>query len=281
MYKTLILRLKSQIKRNKKGKIALFTILLFIIISIFAPLSPYDPNKIDIVNRLKSPNLSNIFGTDLMGRDYFTRILYGGRISLSIGVLSMVISTTIGTVLGAISGYMEGKVDIIIMRIVDILMSIPSFFIILVLNAYLKPGMKTIVLVIGFLGWMGISRLVRAETLKIKNSEHVLYARSLGISSGKIILRHIIPSALPTIIVASTLGIANAILTESSLSFLGMGVQAPEASWGSMLSNAQGYIEDAPYLGVFPGAFILITVLCFNILGDTIGQTLGSRGDRN
>lgn len=275
----IFINLKKQMFKSKRLQISLFIIFLFIIMALLAPLSPYDPNKIDITNRLQSPSSKNIFGTDLMGRDYFTRILYGGRISISIGVLSMIISTILGTIIGTISGYLEGKIDIFIMRIVDILMSIPSFFIILVLNAYFKPGIKTIVFIIGFLGWMDVARLVRGETLKSKNNEYVLYAKSIGVSKYKIILKHIIPNALPTIIVASTIIIANSILTESTLSFLGMGVQAPDASWGSMLNNAQGFIQTAPYLGIFPGLCIFMVVLSFNILGDSIREALEVRGD--
>lgn len=279
MYIKLMKGLKNQVFSNKLGKFAFFIIITFTVISIFAFLSPYDPNEINMASRFTSPNIKNIFGTDIMGRDYFTRILYGGRISLSVGFLSMLISTIIGTIVGSISGYFEGRIDSFLMRTVDILMSIPSFFIILILNAYLKPSMGIIISVIGLLGWMTTARLVRAETLSIKSSEYVLYAKSLGISNFKIIKKHIIPNVLPTIIVAATLSIASAILIESSLSFLGMGVQAPDASWGSMLSNSQGYIDEAPYLGVFPGIFILLTVLSFNILGDVIRNTLDSRGE--
>lgn len=267
-------RIKLEIKKHKLGKFAVFIICFFSLLSIFAFLSPYNPDKIIMSDRLQSPNKLHWFGTDIMGRDYFTRILHGGRISLSVGFLSMLISTTLGAVVGSICGYFEGKLDSIVMRIVDILMCIPSFFVILVLNAYLKPGISTIVFIIGFLGWMGTSRLVRAETLSVKKQEYVLYAKSLGISDFTIIIRHIIPNVLPTIIVAASLSIAGAIMTESALSFLGVGVQAPKASWGSMLSASQRYIEQAPYLSFFPGLFILLTVLSFNIFGDILRQTI-------
>lgn len=267
-------RIKLEVKKHKLGKFAVFIICFFSLISILAFLSPYNPDKIIISDRLQSPNKFHWFGTDTMGRDYFTRILHGGRVSLSVGFLSMLIATTLGAVVGSICGYFEGKLDSIIMRIVDILMCIPSFFVILVLNAYLKPGISTIVCIIGFLGWMGTSRLVRAETLSVKKQEYVLYAKSLGISDFTIIMRHIIPNVLPTIIVAASLSIASAIMTESSLSFLGVGVQAPKASWGSMLSSSQGYIEQAPYLSFFPGLFILLTVLSFNIFGDILRETI-------
>jgi peptide/nickel transport system permease protein len=203
-----------------------------------------------------------------LGRDYFTRALYGGRVSITVGFLSMIISTVIGTTVGTISGYFGGKIDSLIMRVIDILMSIPTFFLILILNAYLKPGIQNIILIIGLFGWMGIARIVRAETLSVKEREYVLYSKVIGERSNVIIRKHIIANIFPTVMVASTLNIASAILTESSLSFLGLGVQPPNSSWGSMLKYAQGYIADAPYLALFPGMLILLTVLSFNILGD-------------
>ncbi|HAE92856.1 ABC transporter permease [Tissierella praeacuta] len=260
--------LKYQLKQNKLGIIALIIISILILTSIFAFLSTHDPNKIDVMNSLSFPSKEHIFGTDEMGRDYFARSLYGGRVSLIVGFLSMLISTVIGTIVGTISGYFGGRVDSLIMRCIDILMSIPTFFLILILNAYLKPGIQNIIIIIGLFSWMGIARIVRAETLTVKEREYVLYSKVIGEKPNIIILKHIIPNILPTVIVASTLNIANAILTESSLSFLGLGVRQPDSSWGSMLKYAQGYIGDAPYLALFPGILILLTVLSFNILGD-------------
>lgn len=263
-----ITNLKYQLKENKLGIAAITIIVILAISSIFAFLSPYDPNAINVTNRLGSPRLQNIFGTDDMGRDYLTRALYGGRVSLTVGFSSMIISTAIGTIVGTISGYFGGKVDNLIMRTIDILMCIPTFFLILILNAYLKPGIQNIIIIIGVFSWMGIARIVRAETLTVKEREYVLYAKVSGEKSKKIILRHIIPNIFSTVIVASTINIATAILTESSLSFLGLGVQQPNSSWGSMLKNAQGYIGEAPHLAIFPGMLILLTVLSFNVLGD-------------
>lgn len=260
--------LRYQLKENKLGIISIITIITLSVASILAFLSPYDPNKIDVMNRLSPPSKDHIFGTDEMGRDYFTRALYGGRVSLTVGFLSMIISTIIGTIVGTISGYFGGKVDSIIMRIIDILMSIPTFFLILILNAYLKPGVQNIIIIIGLFSWMGIARIVRGETISIKEREYVLYSKVIGERPSAIIIKHIIPNIFPTVIVASTLNIARAILTESSLSFLGLGVRQPDSSWGSMLKYAQGYMEQAPYLAIFPGALILLTVLSFNILGD-------------
>lgn len=260
--------LKAQLSENKLGLLAIIILLIFVIASAFAFLAPHDPNQIVVQDRLQPPSKNHFFGTDDYGRDYFARALYGGRISLTVGFMAMIIATAIGTAVGTVSGYFGGRVDNLLMRMVDILMSIPSFFLMLILNAYLKPGIPTIVVIIGLLTWMSIARIVRAETLSVKEREYVLYAKVSGQSTFKIITKHIIPSIMPTIIVASTLNIASAILMESSLSFLGLGVQQPNSSWGSMLNNAQGYIGEAPHLALFPGLFILLTVLSFNVLGD-------------
>lgn len=260
--------LKYQLKENKLGVISIAIIIILSLASMLAFLSPYDPNRIDVMNRLASPSKSHIFGTDDMGRDYFTRALYGGRVSLTVGFLSMIISTVIGTIVGTISGYFGGKVDSIIMRAIDILMSIPTFFLILILNAYLKPGIQNIIIIIGLFSWMGIARIVRAETISVKEREYVMYSKVIGEKPSAIIVKHIVPNIFPTVIVASTLNIANAILTESSLSFFGLGVRQPDSSWGSMLKYAQGYIGEAPHLAIFPGVLILLTVLSFNVLGD-------------
>lgn len=263
-------RLKDNLKENKLALVAVVVILTFCLASALAFLSPLDPNQIDPANRLKGPGGINLFGTDNMGRDYLTRALYGGRVSLTVGFLSMIISTSVGTIIGSISGFFGGKVDGFITRSIDILMSIPTFFLILVVNSYLGSGIQNIILVIGFLGWMGVARIVRAETLSVKEREYVLYSKSAGQSNLKIITKHIIPSIMPTVIVASSINIANAILMESSLSFLGLGVQQPNASWGSMLKDAQSFLADAPHMALFPGIFILLTVLSFNLIGDTL-----------
>lgn len=265
-----IKNLKINLKKNKLAVVAIAIVLVFTIASILAFLSPYDPNQIDPSNRLLKPDLKHLFGTDDMGRDYFTRALYGGRISLMVGFMAMIISTAIGTIIGSISGYFGGKIDDFIMRSIDVLMCIPTFFLILVINSYLGASVKNLIFIIGFLGWMSIARIVRGETLSVKEREYVLYAKAAGQSPLKIIIKHIIPSILPTIIVSATINIATAILLESSMSFLGVGVTQPNASWGSMLKDAQGYLMEAPYLAFFPGMIILFTVLSFNLMGDTL-----------
>lgn len=261
---------KMEIKYNK---IALFSIIFLILItltSIFAFLLPYNPDTTDVSIILQAPSHSHLFGTDELGRDYLTRTLYGGRISLIVGLLAMFISTLIGVIVGTTSGYFGGIVDNIMMRIVDIISSIPWLILVTVVSIFLKPGLQAIIIVIGFFTWMEVARLVRAETLSIKEREYVLYAIATGESPSNIIIKHIIPSVFPTIIVASTTGIANAIMTESALSFLGLGVQQPMSSWGSLLQNAQGNLQSAPYMAILPGILIVLTVYSFNKLGDVL-----------
>ncbi|UYX53423.1 ABC transporter permease [Bacillus thuringiensis] len=273
--------IKSSFTKNKFVVMGVIILGVLTIASLFAFISPYDPSKMSIPNRLHEPSLSHPFGTDDYGRDYLTRALYGGRVSLAVGFLAMVVSITIGTAVGTISGYFGGKLDNFLMRIVEVLMSIPSFFLMLLLNAYLKPGITTLVLIIGLLTWMDTARIVRAETLSVKEREYVLYAKVSGQKSLMIIVRHIIPNILSTIIIAATLTIATSILMESSLSFLGLGIREPDSSWGSMLNNAQGYIGEAWYLTLFPGFLILLTVLSFNVIGEALKKAFAPKGAGN
>lgn len=261
---------KREIKYNKISLFAIIFLLIISLTSIFAFLLPFKPDATDIQHMLQSPSFVHIFGTDELGRDYFTRTLYGGRISLIIGLLAMFISTLIGVIIGTTSGYLGGRIDNILMRMVDIISAIPWLILVTVISIFLRPGLEAIIIVIGFFTWMEVARLVRAETLSVKEREYVLYAIATGESSINIILKHIIPSVFPTIIVAATTGIANAIMTESSLSFLGLGVQQPMASWGSLLQNAQGNLQSAPYMAILPGIFIVLTVYSFNKVGDVL-----------
>lgn len=268
MKENLFKNLKLGFKSNKMAVLGVIAIILLTLASIFAFLYPVDPNAISVSERLNIPNLAHPFGTDDMGRDYFARCLYGGRASLLVGFMSMILSTLIGVVIGSISGFIGGTIDAILMRLVDALMSLPTFLIMVVMNAYFDPGIKNVVLIIGFLTWMNIARIVRGETISLKEREYVIYSKVSGQSWLRIILAHIIPNIMPTIIVSATINIANAILMESALSFFGLGIVPPTASWGSMLSKAQGYIATAPYLAFFPGLLILITVISFNYLGE-------------
>lgn len=266
-------------ERLREQKLAMVSLVLLGIVLLavsLAPLAPCDPDRIDVLHKLQPPGEGHLFGTDNLGRDYFTRALYGGRISIQVRFFTMVVTTIIGTLWGTVSGYVGGVVDVIMMRIVDILMSIPTFLLLIILNAFIAPGLFTMVLMISMFSWMGLARIARAETMTLKERDYVLAAKCMGANGWQIIWHHMIPNMLPTIIVSGNLSIANAILTESSLSFLGFGVQMPMSSWGNMLQGAQAHILDKPYLAVFPGGLILLTVLCFHVLGDVLRSVFDS-----
>ncbi|WP_411169100.1 ABC transporter permease [Clostridium sp. MB05] len=265
-----IKNVKDELKGNKSALISIGFLIFIVVISTFAFVIPIDPDVTNTSNILQSPSLTHLFGTDELGRDYFVRTVYGGRVSLTVGVLAMIISTSIGVAFGTISGYFGGKIDSILMRFVDLISSIPWMILVTVISIFLKPGLQAIIIVIGLFSWMETARLVRAETLSIKEREYVLYAISIGESSNKIIFKHIISSVFPTIIIASTSSIASAIMTESSLSFLGLGIQQPMSSWGSLLQNAQTNLQSAPYMAILPGLLIVLTIYSFNKLGNVL-----------
>ncbi|HKI80093.1 MAG TPA: ABC transporter permease, partial [Pseudodesulfovibrio sp.] len=222
--------------------------------AVFAPLiAPYDPNFINVDALLLPPGAAHLMGTDALGRDVFSRVLYGGRVSLWVGFVAVGIATSIGVVLGLIAGYFGRFVDEIIMRGVDVMLCFPSFFLILAVIAFLEPSLTNIMIVIGLTGWMGVARLVRAETLSIRERDYVLAVRAAGAGTRRIIFRHIMPNAMGPVLVSATLGVAGAILTESSLSFLGLGVQPPDPSWGNILMEGKEVLGIAWWLSVFPG----------------------------
>ena len=262
------------LRENKLAMVCCVILLIILIASLLAPLCPYDPDEQDVLNKLLPPSSKHWFGTDELGRDYFTRALYGGRISLAVGFLSMILSVVIGTVIGTVSGYMGGKVDMILMRFTDIFMSVPSFLLMVVINALFPPKVYSMVIILGLFEWCQIARITRAETLSLKERDFVLASKHLGAGNARIMFRHIVPNMSSSIIVAGSLAVARAILTESTLSFMGLGVQLPKASWGTMLQGAQVYIMDTPWLAVFPGIFIVATVMSFNILGDALRNAL-------
>ncbi|HLD08838.1 MAG TPA: ABC transporter permease, partial [Methylophilaceae bacterium] len=245
---------------------------------LFAPfIAPFDPDAIDVKTILLSPSSQHLMGTDGLGRDVFSRMLFGARISLLVGIVAVGIATAIGVILGAISGYYLGWVDIFIMRLVDVMLSIPTFFLILAVIAFLTPSIWNIMIVIGLTSWMGVTRLVRAEFLSLHGREFVLASQTLGAKDSRLIFRHLLPNSLTPIIVSSVLGVASAVLIESGLSFLGLGVQAPQASWGNILTDGKEYIQFAWWLSLFPGLAILITVLGYNLLGEGLRDALDPR----
>lgn len=262
------------LKENKLAMFCTVLLVLIILMAVLAPLTPYDPDAQDVTAILQKPSSQHWFGTDELGRDYFTRALYGGRISLSVGFLSMLLSTAIGTLIGTVSGYMGGKVDGFLMRFTDIFMSVPSMMLMVVINALFPPKVYSMIIILGLFEWCQIARITRAETLTLKERDFVLAAKHLGASHGEIIFKHIIPNMSSSIIVAGSLAVARAILTESALSFVGLGVQLPKASWGTMLQSAQMYMTDVPTLAIFPGIFIVLTVFSFNILGDALRNAM-------
>ncbi len=266
--------------RNQLACVGGVIVGLLVLMAVFAPyLAPHDPYRIqpDVKKILQSPSRVHLLGTDQIGRDVLSRILYGARVSLAVGFVSMGIATIIGVLLGSMSGYHGGVVDGVIMRLVDLMLVFPRFFLLLAVLAFLQPSIWTIMAVIGFTGWMGVARLVRAEFLSLKEREFVIWSQSIGASAFRIIWRHILPNAMPPVLVAMTLGIPAAILTESGLSFLGLGVQPPYATWGNILNDGQGYIEIAWWLSLYPGLAILVTVLCYNLLGEGIRDALDPR----
>jgi peptide/nickel transport system permease protein len=268
----------NRVTQNPLALAGLVIIGLISLMAIFATwIAPFDPDAIDVKAILLAPSWEHIMGTDGLGRDVWSRMLFGARISLLVGIVAVGISTLIGIILGAIAGYYRGWVDTVIMRFVDIMLSIPTFFLILAVIAFLTPSIWNIMIVIGLTSWMGVTRLVRAEFLSLRGREFVLASQTLGAKDGRLIFRHLLPNSLSPIIVSSVLGVASAVLVESGLSFLGLGVQAPQASWGNILTDGKEYIEFAWWLSLFPGLAILVTVLGYNLLGEGLRDALDPR----
>ena len=265
----------NKIIRNRLALFGLIIVMTLFTIAVFAPLiSPYNYKNIDVQNILMPPSSTHFFGTDDLGRDVCSRMIWGARISLAVGFVSVGISTLIGITLGALAGYYGKFVDIIIMRFVDIMLCIPGFFLILAVIAFLGPNIFNIMIIIGLTSWMGVARLVRAEFLSLKEREFVLGAKASGASDFRIIFIHILPNALSPVFISAVLGVAAAVLLESSLSFLGLGIQPPTPSWGNILTEGKSNIEIAWWLSVFPGLAILITVLGYNLLGEGLRDAL-------
>ncbi len=276
--------LKDAVISFMRHKLALFgvTILLFVSLSsIFAPIiAPYDPNRTAIMDRLQPPSLEHWMGTDELGRDVLTRILFGGRISLAVGLATIAVSLAVGISTGAIAGYIGGTLDNLLMRFTDVMISFPQIFVLIMLVSFLGQDLSTIVLVLGIVSWMPMARLVRAEFLNLKEKEFIMSARAIGLPGWRIVTSHLLPNSGGPIIVAATLGVAAAIRSESGLSYLGLGLQPPTASWGTMLRNAQDQFLNAPWTAIFPGLMIFITVMAINFMGDGLRDALDPRSSR-
>jgi peptide/nickel transport system permease protein len=265
--------------RNRLASAGAVVVLLLVALAALAPwVAPRDPLYIDMDHKFARPGEAGfVLGADELGRDVLSRLLHAGRVSLAVGLITAVIAVLVGSVLGAVAGFYGGAADTLIMRVVDVLLSMPTIFLLLALSAFLRPTMLTITLIIGLNSWMSVARMVRAQVLSLKEQEFVLAARAAGAGARRLILRQLMPNAVAPVLVAATLTVATAILLESSLSYLGYGIQPPTASWGNMLNNAQTYVLYAPWVAVYPGAMISLTVLSFNFAGDGLRDALDPR----
>lgn len=271
----------KQLKKNRLTIVALYVLIAIHLLVFLGPLFyTVSPEAVDPLNALKKPSAEHLLGTDETGRDTLARILHGGRISLIVGTFAMLISIVVGTIIGAVAGYYGKKVDMVLMRFTDALMSIPSLFLLLIILSIFSGGTLTVIIVIGLTSWMGVARIVRGETLRWKQEDFVEAEKSLGAKNARIIIKHILPNTFSSIIVAATLGVARAVLQESSLSYLGLGIQPPTPSLGNMLTNSQVYVWNAPIQALWPGLLILLIVLCYNFLGDGLRLALDPRMKR-
>ncbi len=268
----------QRILSNKKAVFGGIIVLLLFLMAIFAPIiAPHDYITMNLPNMLKAPGGEHIFGTDEFGRDIFSRIVYGARISLQVGFIAVGISLVIGTVLGAIAGYYGGIVDYIISSITDIAWALPVSLLAIALVAALGPSLNNLILAVSLVSWSGFARLVRGQFLTLREKEFVEAAKALGYSDSRIIFRHILPNAVAPIIVLTTLEVPKAIIIEASLSFLGLGAQPPTPSWGSIMNSGKDFILEAPWISIFPGLMIMIIVLGFNLFGDALRDILDPR----
>jgi peptide/nickel transport system permease protein len=250
-------------------RVGAFIVCLAVAAAVLGPIvTPYDPAAQDLARRLEGPSLAHPFGLDELGRDILARIFAGARISLLVGLAVVGTSSTVGMLFGSIAGYFGGRVDDVVSRVVDVLMAFPGILLAIALVAVLGPSLVNVVIALSVIGWVGYARLVRGQALRAREFEFVQAARALGAGAPRIVLRHVLPTALPAVVVQATLGMAGAIIAEAALSFLGLGVQPPTPSWGTMLDAGRSHLFDAPHLTVFPGVAIAVLVLGFNFLGD-------------
>jgi peptide/nickel transport system permease protein len=264
--------------RFRRNRLALasaaFLIAMYFTAALAPVLAPYDPNATDIMQINARPSRDHLAGTDENGRDVLSRLIYGSRTSMTVGLVAVLISVTIGSLVGSLAGYIGRFADTFLMRLTDGMLAIPYFFLVLIVVAVFGSSFRNLILVIGATSWMVVARVVRSEVLRYKRFDFVLAAESIGASRPRVLFRHIVPHTVPVIIVAATLGVASAILLESALSYLGLGIRPPQASWGNMLSNSQAYLWSNPVLPLYPGTLIFLTVLSYNFLGDALRDAL-------
>ncbi|GIP41183.1 oligopeptide transport system permease protein AppC [Paenibacillus sp. J31TS4] len=270
----------ERFKANRMAFISMFILIGLVLVAVLAPwIAPHDPAEQDLLNKLKPPSADHWFGTDDLGRDLLTRVMYGARVSLAVAIFSVIFNLLIGITVGSLAGYYGGKTDSILMRFVDIMLAFPQFFLLITVVTLLRPNLFNIIVVFVLFGWMGKSRLLRGQILSLKNREFVDAARTIGMSDFRIIFRHILPNAIAPVIISATLQMGSMILTESSLSFLGLGIQPPQASWGNLLQSAQSLtiMTKAPWVPFIPGFMIFLTIMCFNFIGDGLRNAFDSK----
>lgn len=271
-------RLSRALRRNRPAMFGAVIIVVFILVAIFADqLAPYPPNKIALSQRFIPPNAEHLFGTDNLGRDILSRIIYGARVSLWVGILTVGLAMLIGVPAGLLAGYARGPVDAVLMRMVDIFLAFPVIILAIAIVAVRGPGLVNVMLALVAVYWVTYARVTRGVTLVLREEDYVTAAHSIGVPSWRIMSRHLFPNSLAPILVIATLGLGSAILAEAALSFLGLGIQPPEASWGSMLNFGMQFLRDAPWLTIFPGVAIFLTVLGFNLIGDGLRDAMDPR----
>jgi peptide/nickel transport system permease protein len=272
----------ARLRANRMGMASLIVLVLLTLLAVCAPLvetfvSHRDPNDQDLINLFAGPGADHWLGTDNLGRDTLTRLVYGARVTLGVAFLTVVFALTMGVVVGLCAGYFRGWVDEVLMRVVDAVLALPALFLYMLMAIIFRPGPVVLALIIASVSWCATARLVRAETLSLRTNEYVLAARSVGATAWRTLVRHILPHALPTIIVAGSISVGYVILIEAALDFLGLGIQPPTPSWGNMLTNAQSFLYQSPLLAILPGGLILLTVVSLNLLGNALRDALDPR----